>query len=215
MNNHIDLHKQWAADMAALRAEANKASDILATILAQYGQEGRHYHGVAHLQALFGLIDAHAPRPAGAAVHLAIWWHDVIYDPLSKENEAQSALMAREHLTLLGAPTALIDQTCALIIATQDHFTAPSFGDEDVFLDADIAILGAPRDSYQRYVDQIRAEYHMVPEPLFTAGRTRFLQGAAGWSGFFKTDVFEAKFGDTARANLAWELEGLGVKGAT
>jgi predicted metal-dependent HD superfamily phosphohydrolase len=145
-------------------------------------------------------------RPGLLALRRVWRFGGMMYDPMSKENEAQSAVLARDHLTQLSAPTDLTAQTCALIFATQNHFTAPRFGDDEVLLDADIAILGAPHDVYARYTAQIRAEYHIVPAPLFAAGRTRFLQGAAGWSRIFKTDVFETAYGDQARANLAWEL---------
>jgi predicted metal-dependent HD superfamily phosphohydrolase len=205
----IDLVGEWATDMMALGASGQTADAIYAIIIEQYRQSGRHYHGIGHLQALFGLLAQHASQAAGAATRLAVWWHDVIYEALSGDNEAKSADMARAHLTRLGAPNALTQHVCALILATKNHFTAPSFGQDDVFLDADIAILGAPDDVYRRYTQQVRAEYAMVPTQRFNQGRAGFLRAASAFPRLFKTDLFEAVYGPQARINMAQELADL------
>ena len=102
----------------------------------------------------------HAPQiPPGSSPRLAIWWHDAIYDPQSRHNEEHSAELAREHLAQLGASAALIQTTSNLILMTRDHWSGPSAGDGDYFLDADIAVLGAPNSVYDRYVADVRQEY--------------------------------------------------------
>jgi predicted metal-dependent HD superfamily phosphohydrolase len=209
-SNTIDLEREWAKDMDALGvADSAKAAPIFGFIMDHYGAQGRHYHGVEHLRALFGLLAQYAPQADGAATRLAVWWHDVVYEPLSGDNEAKSADLARVHLAQLGAPADLVDRVCALIIATKNHFTAPSFGDDDVFMDADIAILGAPEAVYRRYSQQVRAEYAMVPTDRFNAGRAGFLKAACAFPRLFKTDIFEAAFGNQARVNMAQEVADL------
>jgi predicted metal-dependent HD superfamily phosphohydrolase len=205
----IDLAQEWATDMVAVGASGDMADAVYGMIIEYYGQSGRHYHGIGHLQALFGLLAQHVPQAPGAATRLAVWWHDVIYEALSGDNEAKSGELARAHLTQLGAPTALMERVCALIIATKNHFAAPSFGEDDVFLDADIAILGAPDDVYRRYTQQVRAEYAMVPTQRFNLGRVGFLKSASAFPRLFKTDVFEAIYGPQARINMAQELADL------
>jgi predicted metal-dependent HD superfamily phosphohydrolase len=204
--HEIDLGQEWADDMAALGADVALSAPIFAVILDNYGASGRHYHGVAHLQALLALLAQHACQAPGAATRLAVWWHDVIYEALSGDNEAKSGEMARIHLTQLAAPTALTERVCALITATKNHFAAPSFGEDDVFMDADIAILGAPEDVYRRYTQQVRAEYAMVPTQRFNLGRAGFLKSASAFPRLFKTDLFEATYGPQARINMAQEL---------
>jgi predicted metal-dependent HD superfamily phosphohydrolase len=202
----IDLAQEWADDMAALGADAALSTPIFAVIRDNYGADGRHYHGIGHLQALFGLLAQHAPQARGAATRLAVWWHDVIYEALSGDNEAKSAELARAHLTQLGAPTALTERVCTLITATKNHFAAPSFGEDDVFMDADIAILGAPEAVYRRYTQQVHAEYAMVPTQRFNLGRAGFLRAASAFPRLFKTDLFEAIYGPQARINMTQEL---------
>lgn len=206
MSSSINLKDEWARDKAALGASAGNAISVFDAIQRHYGSPERHYHSLSHLQALFQLIETYAPQPAGSAVRFAIWWHDVIYDPLSSQNEVASAQLARSQLGQLSAGELLIERVCALIEATKNHFAAPSFGADDVFLDADIAILGAPDEIYWAYTQQIRLEYHQIPDPLFAAGRKRFLETATQWPRIFKTDIFEDAFGSQARTNLEREL---------
>lgn len=208
MPTRIKLDDEWAWDMAALGVGLDAARPVFEEIHRQHASAERHYHGLSHLRALFDLLQTHSPQPAGSAVRLAVWWHDVIYDPLSAHNEAESARLAHAHLTQLGVHNSVIERVCALIEATRNHFAAPSFGADDVFLDADIAILGAPEEVYANYTRQIRAEYHQFPELMFAAGRKRFLESATQWARIFKTEVYETAFGDQARANLERELSG-------
>lgn len=207
MAKPIILENEWATDMVALGVNMEIAEPIFLDIHFHYATPARHYHGLSHLNALFELLQAYAPQRAGSASRLAIWWHDVIYDPLSPKNESESANLAQIQLAQLGVDTALITRVCALIEATKNHFAAPSFGADDIFLDADIAILGAPEAIYTRYTQQIRDEYQQVPDILFAAGRKRFLETATEYPRILKTEVFETAFGSQARLNLERELK--------
>lgn len=45
-----------------------------------------------------------------AAVDWAVWFHDVVYDPRSDTNEADSAQLAGEQLTAAGLPAATVEK---------------------------------------------------------------------------------------------------------
>jgi predicted metal-dependent HD superfamily phosphohydrolase len=205
----INLKQEWSSDMTALGAETTLATAVRDKIFTHYSEPHRHYHGLGHLGALFGLLAQHAPQAVGSAARLAVWWHDVIYDPMSAENEVKSADMARADLINLGADPTLVLRVVDIIVATKNHFTAPSFGNDDAFMDADIAILGAPTPLYHRYVEQVRAEYSVVPPALFNAGRVKFLKYAVSKTPLFKTTLFETIYGDQARANMVREINQL------
>jgi predicted metal-dependent HD superfamily phosphohydrolase len=152
----------------------------------------------------------HAPHiPPGTAPRLAIWWHDAVYDPQSRHNEEHSAELAREHLAQIGASAALIQTTANLILMTKDHWSGPSAGDGDYFLDADIAVLGAPNPVYDRYVADVRQEYAWAADAAWRAGRSAFLQSASARPRLFRTDAFETAYGRQARLNMARELASL------
>jgi predicted metal-dependent HD superfamily phosphohydrolase len=201
------LFEAWARDIRAMRADAGVASDIFHDLMRRHGEPQRRYHHAGHLLALTELLDEHAPHISpGSAPRLAIWWHDAIYNPQARDNEERSSDLAGEHLTRLGAPTQLIEQTCTIILMTRNHWDGPSAGDGDYFLDADIAILGAPVATYDAYAADVRQEYAFAPDDLFRAGRSAFLESALARPRLFRTDVFEAAYAPQARANMQREL---------
>lgn len=199
------LESEWRKDAA--RFSASEATTIFNGLVARHSEAHRHYHGLSHLTALLTLLDKHAPQVhPGSANRLAIWWHDAIYDPTAKDNEEQSASLARKDLTKLGAPSNLIEDVADIILATKNHWAGPSLGDYNLFLDADIAILGAPPAIYDAYTSAVRKEYAWAPDDAFRAGRAAFLSTALTWPRLFRTDVFETAYAAQARANMQREL---------
>jgi predicted metal-dependent HD superfamily phosphohydrolase len=202
-----DLAAQWEADVAVFPRPEEAKQAAFAELMALHGEPHRAYHATSHLQALFPLLREHAP--ADPANRLAVWWHDAIYDPQAGDNEARSAELARTRLADLGADPALIERVAALILATKNHWQGPSLGAGDYFLDADIAILGAPESVYDKYAKAVRREFAFAADPLFRAGRAQFLNHALGQARLFRTEAFAAAFEAAARRNLQRELDGL------
>lgn len=206
------LESEWLKD--ASRFSSIRAAEIFNQLVARHNEPQRHYHGLSHLTALLDLLAQHAPQiPPGSPSRLAIWWHDAISDPTAKDNEEQSAVLARDHLFELGASPDVIEDVVAIILATKNHWAGPSLGEHDLFLDADIAILGAPPLVYETYTRNVRKEYSWAPDPAFRAGRSAFLEKALTWPRLFRTDVFENAYGQQARENMRQELATL--NGAT
>lgn len=201
------LRRQWSLDVAALGLSALAADKVLSDILARHSETHRRYHGLRHLAALLDLLSAHAPHlPPGSAARLAVWWHDLVYDPKSPANEENSADIARQRLEAMGAAPALIEETCRLILMTKNHWDGPSAADGDYFLDADIAILGASPDVYDAYAANVRQEYAFAPDDLYRAGRAKFLNSALARPRLFRTAAFESTYAAQARANMQREL---------
>jgi predicted metal-dependent HD superfamily phosphohydrolase len=202
------LENEWRKDAARLSTSATP--EILADLLARHSEPQRRYHGLGHLTALAELMNAHAPHIApGSAPRLAIWWHDVVYNPQARDNEERSSDLAGEHLIRLGATTELIEQTCTIILMTKNHWNGPSIGEGDYFLDADIAILGAPPGVYDTYAANVRQEYAFASDDAYRAGRSAFLKSALARSRLFRTLVFETTYAAQARANMQREIASL------
>jgi predicted metal-dependent HD superfamily phosphohydrolase len=202
------LESEWRKDTA--RFSSSDATEIFNDIVARHSESQRRYHGLSHLTALLDLLGKHATHLApGSAPRLALWWHDAIYDPTVKDNEEQSAILARDHLARLGAPATLIEDVAAIILITKNHLEGGSAGEGDYFLDADIAILGAPPSVYDAYTVGVRQEYSWAPDDAFRAGRSAFLRKALTWPRLFRTDIFESTYAAQARANMERELAAL------
>lgn len=188
----------------ALHAKIDRLVDL-------YSEQHRHYHTTNHLAAIFDLLNAVEDEPGfrasanSPALILAIWYHDAIYDPQAKDNEAQSAALARTDLTELGVGAKIIERTCTLIEATQAH-TGDGADDANLMLDLDLAVLGGEEEAYASYLRGIRSEYRHIPEPIYRKARDGYLQGWLALDQIFKTPCFHQRFETQARKNIQAEL---------
>jgi predicted metal-dependent HD superfamily phosphohydrolase len=177
-------------------------------LVAAYSAPDRHYHNLEHLTEMFrvaGRLAANVDDPV--ALNLAIWFHDVVYDPRAKDNEERSAERAGDLLGPLGIPATTIDRVQQLVRATA-HLTANAIADSDtaVLLDADLAILGAAEDRYRRYAADIRIEYAFVPEDDYRVGRSAVLKQFLARPRIFRCPLMIEEGETRARENLKSEL---------
>ncbi|WP_315923400.1 hypothetical protein [Mesorhizobium sp. SP-1A] len=181
---------------------------------ALYGADGRHYHGLSHIEALLALAaEYRALLSDPDAVEAAIWFHDAVYDSRAKDNEARSAELARRKLAGKTAPERLA-RIAAMIEATATH-ELPRFADPAktrdaaLFLDMDLSVLGAPQEVFDAYEQAIRREYAWVPEEAWRSGRTAVLQAFIQRPHIFHTEEFRNRFEKQARLNIARSLKRL------
>lgn len=179
-----------------------------------YQAPDRHYHGLAHIEALLALAKEYAASLFdGEAVEAAIWLHDAVYDSRRSDNEEQSALLAAEMLLDRADPQRL-ERIAAMIRATATH-TLPDFDDAEnardaaLFLDMDLAILGAPAADFDAYEEAIRREYDWVDEAGWRKGRAAVLERFLARKHIFHTAAFRQRFAAQARSNVKRSLAGL------
>src|SRR5437879_6228102 len=154
---------------------------IRAELERAYAAADRHYHNSAHIAALLELACRHADAIADPeAVEAAIWFHDAIYDTHRHDNEEKSAELALARLAGVAAPDRLA--RIATMIRTTAGHQPPAFPSQEatrdgaLFLDFDLAILGAAPDEFAAYEAAVRREYDWVPEPLWRTGRRKVLE---------------------------------------
>ena len=202
-----ELRGRWALDLGRGR-EAGAALDGL---LDRYREPQRHYHGLAHVLRVLRSVDeltAATAVPDAAAVRLAAWYHDAVYDPRAEPgvNEAASAALAADELIELGQPSERVAAVHRLVLVTVAH--RPGQADEIVLCDADLAVLGADPATYAAYATGVRAEYAHVDEAGWRAGRASVLRSLLDRPVLFHTPTM-ARREATARANLTAELAAL------
>lgn len=178
------------------------APEVEARLAAAYAEPHRAYHTAAHVADVLRWFDDVADDGLWrdpAAVYLACVFHDAVYEPQAKDNEARSAAMAR---ALVGAS----DRTVELIELTARHGRLTP-GDVDaeaaLFLDCDLAILGAAPADFDAYDAAVAIEYQAVPAAAYRAGRRAFLAGLLARPRLFLSDRFHARLDGAARANLS------------
>ncbi|CCE00829.1 phosphohydrolase [Bradyrhizobium sp. STM 3809] len=175
-------------------------------LVAAYSAAGRHYHGLAHIEDCLARLDAVtglSPRDR-EILSLAIWWHDVVYDPTRADNEEQSADLAERHV-----PPELRDEVGRLIRLTRTHDVAPGDRRGALLVSIDLAVLGADQATYDAYASAIRREYAHVPDDVYRAGRAAVLRRFASRPVIYADAEFAAALEQRARANLARELRAL------
>ncbi len=195
---------------AGATADAGTLAAAGAALLARWRAPERRYHDAEHLAEVLDGIDALAPvaRDA-AAVRLAAWFHDAVYDGRPGDDERRSAELAEEVLTALGVPAERVGQVRRLVLLTAAHDPAPGDDDGAVLSDADLAILASPPERYGRYVRSVREEYPHVPEDLFRSGRAAVLRALDAAPRLYRTAPAGERWEEAARANIARELTAL------
>ncbi len=177
---------------------------------AAYGSAGRHYHNLEHLTELMALHEEYADHLTDlVVVGFAIFYHDLVYSTLRPgANERRSAEIARQRLALLALPAPQIEAVHQLILDTQEHTVlhARQVPDAALLLDLDLAILGAPRERYAQYMQQIRREYGHVPTRFYRSGRLRALRALYQRPRIYATDLGYTRWETPARRNLEVEM---------
>jgi predicted metal-dependent HD superfamily phosphohydrolase len=205
----VELRAAW------LQLGGSGHEHLLQQVLAHHREPHRRYHTAVHvmwvLRHVAELAAAQATPLDVPALQLAALYHDIVYDPRATDNEARSAVLARQAAVELGWPADRADLVHRWVEATAHRrHDAPAAehvdAHEAVLLDADLAILGAAPAEYQAYVHGVRAEYQHVPASAWRTGRAEVLRGFLARPQLFLTATMRAARESRARANLTAEL---------
>lgn len=184
------------------------ADELFSNILQHYSEKDRHYHNLTHIQKMLDFSFLHADKIQDIeTLQLAIFYHDIIYNSLSKNNETDSAALAIEQLSRTNFPKEKIRLVEQFIVSTQKHFPLIVHSDLHYFLDFDLAILGTDRTIYADYAEKIRKEYKWVPAFLYNKNRKKVLQHFLERKHIYFTATFRNQYEIIARENLAFEIE--------
>jgi predicted metal-dependent HD superfamily phosphohydrolase len=128
-----------------------------------------------------------------------------VYDVRREDNEAESALLAQERLRSLDVGSATVQRVATMIVATKTHETDDP--ETALFLDADLAILGADACSYEKYARNIRKEYAVFDDMTYRQGRKAVLRYFLQKPRIYLSDSFYNRYEEKARINLHRELD--------
>ncbi|KYF89432.1 hypothetical protein BE20_20490, partial [Sorangium cellulosum] len=180
---------------------------LWSAVRAAYGEPGRAYHDLAHVREVLRRV-AEVGRDVGWGG--AALFHDAVYAPGRRDNEEQSAELAREAVARWLPGEGLDESLIArLILLTARHGSlAPADVGEDeaLFLDCDMAILGSDAAAFDAYDRAIAAEYSAVPPELYAAGRRAFFERLLAAEHIFLSPYFQERLEARARDNLRRKL---------
>lgn len=175
-----------------------------------YQGKNRFYHNLQHIADLLAQAEARRNQlldPSG--LYCSIFYHDIVYGSLRKDNELKSAVLARQRLQALGLPPEQVEKCGLQIEATQKHQLPTGNTDPDLafFLDFDLSILGAEWERYRQYTHQIRQEYRIYPTWMYRRGRAKVLSHFLERDRLYFTEDYFLRLETIARQNLERELQ--------
>lgn len=193
---------------------AQPPSHLYHLVIQRYAEPGRAYHTRAHIDdCLEQLVAVQHLASAPNVLAMAIWLHDIIYDPRHHDNEEASAEWATSCFATHEVPTQVSTVIERLILATA-HGRSLVAADElpadaPLLLDIDLAILGAPRTRFATYEQEIRQEYAWVPIEMYCEKRAALLRQFLTSETIYQTPYFQQHLEALARENLAWLIQRL------
>ena len=184
-------------------------------IAVRYNESQRVYHSLQHIQQLFGQfeqIKQHLNEPH--IIALALFYHDVIYEPTCVNNELKSAEYAVEALSsYLTAEQCQYIYTLIMMTAshqidkTDDWLDKAKKSDAAYLLDMDLSILGATWSEYERYAQTVRQEYADISNADYRNGRIAVLKGLLAHPTLYLTDYYHSRLEEQARENIKREIK--------
>jgi predicted metal-dependent HD superfamily phosphohydrolase len=206
------LHHVFTATAAVYCQDPMKIEKYWTEIVKAHTHKSRYYHDLYHLDCLLDELECVKDQIEDwETMAFAVFYHDLVYNPMRSDNEEKSAIRAAARLTDMGFPKGRVLQCADTINATKSHAVSDS-NDINFFMDADLSILGSAYDTYELYFHNIRREYRWFPDIIYLPGRKKVLRHFLQMGRIFKTEFFFDRYELQARANLERELRLLGEK---
>lgn len=178
----------------------NNSEEIFAELVTCYTEPHRHYHDRTHLAHSFEQLDqAINECDDPDSVELAIWFHDAINDPGAKDNEQRSIEFFLEHADGVLRDD-IVDRVADMILYTT-HTVDPTYNDERLVCDIDLASFGCEWDIFLGFSDAVKAEFTGSEED-YSRREQLFLHSMLQRPKIFLTDFFNQRYEEQARENI-------------
>lgn len=201
------LKSSWETLLQSFSVEPIISQKIFFELVTAYFSTGRFYHTLKHIEQILETIEQMRPLAKNfPVIQLAAWFHDVVYNSKSQDNEERSAEYAAIALTQLKIPISTVELVQNLILNTKNHQAAPSDIDSQILLDADLAILGSPELEYKAYTQAIRQEYAWVNQQSYIVGRQQVLSYFLQRKRIYFTKQMFVSLEASARRNMQNEI---------
>ena len=187
------------------------ADELWLEIETEYSEQNRHYHTLQHVSDLINELNIVKDDIRDwDAVMFAVYYHDIVYNGVSSDNEQKSSILAAHRLQQIKFPGERISLVKYHIISTDGHSIAEN-DDTNLFTDADLSILGQDWETYLNYAQNIRKEFTGYPDAIFNQGRIHVLEHFLKMKHIYKTEHFFVRYEKQARKNLSEECKLLGA----
>ncbi len=176
------------------------------SVFAAYSEPHRRYHSLDHIVEMLDCLEESRRFAASPdTVALAIWYHDVIYEPDAPPawNEEASADLLAAHYS--GAESA----AAQAIIRHSAHHGPSKDRDTQLFCDIDLYRLGVAYEDFLGHSRDVRAEYGHVSDADWARGRGEFFRGLLARAPLYQTTFWRDRLEAQARDNIARTIANL------
>lgn len=169
-----------------------------------YSKKPRHYHNLTHLKEMIASFETYSDKLQNPdEILFSIFYHDFVYSSSKKDNELKSAEYS---LAILPENSNLNKQLIFdAICATQQH-QQNEIEDINWLIDFDLKILAKDWEDYKIYFEQIRKEYRIYSDFLYSPGRAKALKHFLENEFIFQTEEFRNLYEEKARVNIEKEI---------
>lgn len=205
----LNLQRWWQLCQRLGIANQVAIEQEFARITLAYGEPQRVYHTAQHIYECLRLLDwsrTLVSITSKPVLEMALWYHDMVYQPQAFDNERRSADQAIAFLSAHKVAShqileieSLIMSTCHLAKANDASVTELT----QWMLDIDLAILGAAPFRFVQYETQIREEYGWVTESVYQKKRRMVLMQFLEQPDIYQSSLFKERFETQARSNLS------------
>lgn len=190
------------------RMDIERKMDIWNAFVSMYGDQNRYYHNFTHIHNCLTRLDYwHAPLAERDNIELALWFHDLVFDPKRADNKRASAGLAKHYIK----SHKQLDRVIQLILATK-HNAAKFDYSEVTICDIDIQVFGADEERYQNYVQMRYKEAHDVEIDIYLMNRRHQINNFLSRNSVFSDTSYKNQFNEIAKHNLTNELNAIRLK---
>lgn len=201
------LFLNWSKLLQIFDIHPTTIENTFNQIVVAYSSPNRFYHNLEHINHVLEVIQTLESQIQNInTIQFAAWYHDIIYDTKTKDNEEQSAEYALTVLSSLSIPSNIIQKVRFLILTTKNHQISTNDVEAQALLDADLAILGSRLCEYNKYAESIRQEYIWIPEVKYFTTRKQVLQKFLQRDNIYFTQLMQQEKEQAARNNLQREI---------
>lgn len=178
----------------------------------QYAEKQRYYHRWSHIENCFKVLNGkYTSDPNLPLVKMALFFHDVVYDPARKDNEDRSCEQFTKFALAridLGSQKQrfMLFQVVNLIEITRAHKLDDNASRaQQIMNDVDMSILGADLGTYMAYAENVWNEYKGHGREAYTAGRIAFLRTIDPSTAFYTPEmkVLESRVRENVEAEIS------------
>lgn len=198
--------------------------DIFRVVSGMYSERHRQYHNLSHISDMVDKLKSlkgtkYEKYIDSIEMHLAILFHDIIYNPKANDNEEQSVKFLFKVMPMLvpeimAECPEVLERVAFMIMCTKKHVIPESpdcqemFDEYEeleemtkVFLDLDLSVFLGKMSQLRLYEDGIREEYNFIADKEYYPARLSILKSFMNRPRIFLSDAFE-NADERARKNL-------------